>query len=68
MPTIIYKGRRIRLSQRMFEILEYATKYPKPESWHNIGRDEASRKAIERLRAAGLVEVAEQSNQYRLIP
>jgi hypothetical protein len=68
MPTIFYKGRQIRLSQRMVEILDYATRYPKPSSWHNIGRDEASRKAIERLEAAGLVEVAEHSQQYRLTP
>ena len=68
MPTIAYKGHRIRLSQRMFEILEYATKYPKPASWHNVGRDEASRKAIKRLEAEGLIEVAEHSQQYRLTP
>jgi hypothetical protein len=68
MPTITYKGRRIRLSQQMFEILDYATKYPKPASWHNIGRDDASRQAIERLKTAGLVEVAEHSQQYRLTP
>jgi hypothetical protein len=52
----------------MIEILDYATKYPKPKSWHNIGRDEASRKAVECLEAAGLVEVAEHSQQYRLTP
>jgi hypothetical protein len=40
-PIITYKGRRIRLSQRMFEILDYATKYPKPRNWHNVGHDEA---------------------------
>ena len=68
MPTITYKGRRIRLSQQMFEILDYATKYPKPNRWHDIGRDEASRKAVERLAAEGLVEIAEYSNQYRLTP
>jgi hypothetical protein len=68
MPTITYKGSQIRLTERMIEILDYATKYPKPASWHNIGRHEASRKAIERLEAAGLVEVAEHSNQYRLTP
>ena len=68
MPTITYKGRRIGLTERMFEILDYATKYPKAGSWHNIGHDHASREAIERLRAEGLVEVAEYSNQYRLTP
>jgi hypothetical protein len=68
MPTMIYKGRRIRFTQRMVEILDYATKYPKPASWLSIGRDEASRKAIERLEAAGIVEIAEHSNQYRLTP
>jgi hypothetical protein len=68
MPTMTYKGRQIRLTPRMTEILEYATRYPKPRSWHNIGHDEASKKAIERLRAAGLVEIAEHSNQYRLTP
>jgi hypothetical protein len=52
----------------MIEILDYATRYPKPSSWHNIGHDDASKKAVERLRAAGLVEVAEHSNQYRLTP
>jgi hypothetical protein len=52
----------------MVDILDYATKYAKPRSWHDIGRDEASRKAIERLQAAGLVEIAEHSNQYRLTP
>ena len=66
MLTINYKGRCIRLSQHMFEILDYATKYPKPNSWHDIGWDEASRKAIERLAAEGLVEITEHSNQYRL--
>jgi hypothetical protein len=68
MPTMFYKGRRIRLTPRMVEILDYATRYPKPGTWHNIGRDEASRKAIERLKTADLVEVAEYSNQYRLTP
>jgi hypothetical protein len=68
MPILTYQGRRIRLTQRMVEILDYATKYPKPNSWHNIGHDDASKKAVERLRAAGLVEVAEHSNQYRLTP
>jgi hypothetical protein len=65
---MFYKGRQIRLPQRMVEILDYATRYPKPASWHNIGRDEASRKAIARLKAAGLVELAEHSRQYRLTP
>jgi hypothetical protein len=68
MPTMFYKGRQIRLTPRMIEILDYATRYAKPRSWHNIGRDEASRKAIERLADAGLVEIAEHSNQYRLTP
>jgi hypothetical protein len=68
MPILTYKGRKIRLTPRMIEILEYATRYPQPRSWHNIGRDEASGKAIARLEAAGLVEVAEHSQQYRLTP
>lgn len=67
-PTMTYKGRQIRLTQEMIEILDYATKYPKPRSWHNIGKDDASKKAIKRLQAAGLVEIAEHSNQYRLTP
>ena len=52
----------------MFEILDYTTKYPKPNRWHDVGRDQASRKAIERLVAEGLVEIADHSNQYRLTP
>jgi hypothetical protein len=66
MPTISYKGRRIRLTQRMFDVLDYATKYPKPNSWHNIGSDATDKKTIARLEAEGLVEVAEHANQYRL--
>jgi hypothetical protein len=68
MPILTYKGRRTRLTPRMVEILDYATKYLKPKSWHDIGRDEASRTAIARLEAAGLVEVAEHYQQYRLTP
>lgn len=52
----------------MIEILDYATRYPTPQSWHNIGHDEASRKAVKRLESAGLVEIAEHSQQYRLTP
>jgi hypothetical protein len=50
MPILTYQGRRIRLTQRMVEILYYATRYPKPSSCHNIGHDDASKKAVERLR------------------
>jgi hypothetical protein len=50
----------------MFETLEFATKYPK--LWHNIGTEKASRDAIKRLEAEGLVEIAGHSNQYRLTP
>ncbi len=64
--TIDYKGRRIRLTKRMLEALQYALKYPK--IWHNIGTDKASLEAVKRLEAAGLVEVLEYSNQYRVKP
>jgi hypothetical protein len=64
MVTISYKGRRIRLSKRMRETLEFATGFP--TLWHNIGQDKASQSAIKRLEAEGLVEIASDSNQYRL--
>jgi hypothetical protein len=64
--TINYKGRRIRLTKRMFETLESATKYPK--LWHNIGTEKASRDAIKRVEAEVFVEIAGHSNQYRLTP
>lgn len=39
MNTLSYRGRRIRLAQQMFEISYYATKYPKPASWHAKDRE-----------------------------
>jgi len=61
MTTINYQGRRIRLGKHMLSILQYALKYPR--LWHDIGQDKASRDAIKRLEAAGLVEVKDYSNQ-----
>jgi hypothetical protein len=54
------------LPRRMLEILDHATHYPKPDTWHNIGFDEAGKEAVARLRAKGLVEMAEYASQYRL--
>jgi hypothetical protein len=50
----------------MLSILQYALKYPR--LWHDIGQDKTSRDAIKRLEAAGLVEVKDYSNQYRIRP
>lgn len=44
LPTITYKGRRIRLTQRMFDILDYATRYPKPGTWQNMAWMKRARK------------------------
>jgi hypothetical protein len=67
-PTITYKGIRIRLTRRAFEMLDYAAKYPTPGRWHDIGGSDEDRKAAEQLKVAGLIEVREFSNQYRLTP
>jgi hypothetical protein len=63
-PTITFKDRNIRLTQRMFDILSRATNCPNPGHGHSIGNGITDREAIERLEAEGLLEVRDLS--YRL--
>jgi ribosomal protein L19E len=66
MTTINYQDRRIRLGKHMAAALKFALHYP--EQWHDIGHDRAMRDAVKRLKAAGLIEVRDYSNQYRVKP
>jgi hypothetical protein len=66
MTTINCQGRRIRLGKHMAAALRFALHYP--EQWRAIGQDRAMRYAIKRLKAAGLIEVRDYSDQYRVKP
>jgi len=50
----------------MAAALRFALHYP--EQWHAIGQDRATRYAIKRLKVAGLIEVRDYSDQYRVKP
>jgi hypothetical protein len=66
MPTIVYHGKKLRLTNEMFGYLEYAMK--SPNRWHNIGLDQEGIDAVKRLEKIGLVEIRGYSNHYRLNP
>jgi hypothetical protein len=66
LTTITFQGRKIRLSRRVLESLQYALTYPK--IYHDIGTDKASVKAIQRLKEEGLGQILEYSNQYLIKP
>jgi hypothetical protein len=55
-----------RLNARMLSILEYAAKHP--SGWHDIGRDDDSKRAVELLVKRGVLEVRQPMNQYKLTP
>jgi hypothetical protein len=57
MPTITYHNKRIRLTDRMFSLpgIRY-------------GPDKEGIAAVKRLEKAGLVEIREYSNHYRINP
>jgi hypothetical protein len=64
--TLLYRGTKIRMHDRMASILQYALDYPK--MWRKIGTDEASIAAVKKLEAAGLMKIKDYSNQYRVKP
>jgi hypothetical protein len=66
MTWINYQGRRIRLGKHMAAALKFALHYP--GQWHSIGQDRAMRDAINRLKAADLIEIRDYSDQYRVKP
>jgi hypothetical protein len=63
----IYKGKRIELTDEMYALLDYAVKYPTQNRWHDIGIGKAL-EAAQQLEEAGLIEIREFSNQFRLAP
>jgi hypothetical protein len=62
--TITYHGRKIRLDDVMMGALQWALK--NAGRWQDIGKEKSRAGAIKRLEAAGLVEILEYSNQYRV--
>jgi hypothetical protein len=66
MLTLNYHGKKIRLSDRMLSLLQYAMK--NPNRWHRFGPDEDGIEAAKRLEKTGLVEICEYSSHYRINP
>jgi hypothetical protein len=50
----------------MRNYLEYALK--SPNRWHPIGIDKEDKDTVKRLEKAGLVEIREYSNHYKINP
>lgn len=57
MPTITHKGKQVELTQRMFDMLEWAVKYPRADAWHAIGKDDEDAEAARSLAEVGLIEL-----------
>jgi hypothetical protein len=64
MLTITYHGRKIRLDDDMLRTLQWALKHV--GRWQDIGREKSWQRTVKRLEAAGLVEIFEATNQYRV--
>lgn len=65
MPKKLTKAERL-VNEQMLALLEWASDHPK--RWHDIGREESSKRAAELLAKRGIIEIREYSNQYRLKP
>jgi hypothetical protein len=64
--TINYHGKKIRLTENMLGYLQHALKLP--NRWHEIGQDIEGKDAVKRLEKAGLVEIRDYSNHYKVRP
>ena len=54
------------VNEQMLALLEWAADHP--TRWHDIGPEEASKRAAELLAKRGVIEIREYSNQYKLKP
>jgi hypothetical protein len=54
------------VDEQMLALLEWAADHPK--HWHNLGPEEATKRAAEALEKRGVIETRQPMNQYRLKP